>query len=84
MAAQAEIVKARLSPDANRSARAAMAADAGPLAAAVEVVVMAHDAVHRAVPVVREGQHQRLAAAQEWLTQSQRRAPAQQCSQRDE
>ena len=66
-----EIVKARLSADPDGNTAAAMTADARIGARAIGEVVMTLNAVHREMPVVREGQDQRLAARPEGLTQSQ-------------
>jgi hypothetical protein len=82
MTAETEVVKARFGAHLNGSATAAMTTDARVGTAAIGEVVMTFNAVHLAMFVVRKGQDQRLAAAQERLTQGESRAAAQQGEQR--
>lgn len=73
MTAETEVVKARFGADPNGSSAAAMTADARTFTAAVDEVVMALNAAHRPMFVVRKVQGQWLTAAQERLTQCQSR-----------
>ncbi len=72
MAAQAEVVKARLGTDMNRRPTATVAADAGIAAGTIAEVVMADDAVDCAVFVVRKVDRQRDRAPEHRLPQCQR------------
>ena len=84
MTTETEVVKARFGADSNGSAAAAMTTDARIGTAPIGEVVMTLNTVHRAMFVVRKVEDQRLATAQERLTQGQNRATAHQCKQRDE
>lgn len=77
MTTETEVVKARLGADLNGRAAAAMTTDARIVAAAIVEVVMALNAVHRAMFVVREPKDQRFTTTQERFTQGQSCATAQ-------
>lgn len=77
MTTETEVVKARLGADQYGRAAAAMTTDARILTAAIVEVVMALNAVHRPMFVVREPKDQRLTTMQERFTQGQSRAIAQ-------
>lgn len=82
--AEAEVVKARFSADANVRSAAAMTTDARIGTAPIGKVVMTLNAVYLAMLVVREAQYERFTTAQEGFTQGQSRASAHQCKQREE
>jgi len=84
MATETEIVITRFHANPNVRTAAAVTTDARAFAAVIEVVVMTHSAVHRAVPVVRKVQHQALTTAQERFTQGEGCATARQRNQRGE
>ena len=54
MTTETEVVKACFGSDPNGRAVATMTTDARSFTAPIEVVVMAHDTIHRAVLVVRK------------------------------
>ena len=83
MTAETEVMKACFGADFNGCAAATMTTDARILAAQIGEVVMALNAVHRAMFVVRKPEDQRLITLQERFTQGQSRATARQCKQRD-
>ena len=84
MTTETEVMKACFGADPNSSAIAAMTADTRVGTAAINEVVVALDAVHGAMFVVRKVQNQRLTTPQEWFTQRQCRATAQHGKQGDE
>ncbi len=71
MAGETEVVEARFGADPNGSAMAAVTTDARILTGPIDEVMMAQDAVHRAMLVVREAQDQRFTTTQERFTQRQ-------------
>jgi len=84
MATQAEVMKARLDTDAKIGPAAPMTTDAGTLAAAIEVVVMAQSAAHGAVLPVWEVQYKPLRARKQRLTQGDPRGSARERNERNE
>jgi hypothetical protein len=84
MASEAEIVKACLGAGTKVGAAAAVTADARTRSASIGEVVMALDAVHLAMFVVRKAQNQRLTAPYERLTEGESRSTACQGKQRDQ
>ena len=84
MATETEIVKACLGAGTKVGPAAAVTADARAGPASISEVVMALNAVHLAMFVVRKAQDQRLAAAYERLTEGESRSTTRQCKQRDE
>ena len=73
MTPETEGVKARFGAHPNRCARAAMTTDARIVTAPIDKVVMALNAVHAAMSVVRETQDQRRITPQERFAQSHNR-----------
>lgn len=84
MTAQTEIVKSCFDSDQKVGTATAMTTDARSGTAPISKVVVTCNAIHRAMLVVWESQHQRIAAADKRLTHDQCRAVAHQCEQREE
>jgi hypothetical protein len=84
MASEAEVMKARLDPDAKIGPAAAVTTDARALPAPIEIVVVTDDTAHGAMLIVREVQYQALGAREQRLTQSERRGSAGERNERNE
>lgn len=82
MAAEAEVVEARLGARLKIGAGTAVAADAGRSASGVGEIVVAADAVDLTVLVVRKVEHEALRATYERLAQSETAAGGEERSER--
>ena len=83
MTTETEVMKACFGADPNGCATATMTADTRVGTASIDEVVMALNAVHRAMFVVGKAQNQGLTTPQEWFAQRQCCATAQHGKQGD-
>ena len=81
MATETEVVEARFGANRNATAAAAMATDTRFRTGPIGEVMVALNAVHRAMLVMRKFHDHRLTTMQECFTQGQRRASAHQYEQ---